>query len=152
MRYQIIPANQAHVEAMLPFVRQADRDEVLASAGKPIESLLGECVRTSVSAWVGLVDGEPICLFGLASPSLLSDTGIPWMIGTDGIDQYSKAFLRRSLWVVAMWRSDYPVLRNWVDVRNKTAIRWLRWLGFTLNEPEPYGVAGLPFHPFEMRN
>ena len=44
----------------------------------------------------------------------------------------------------------HPVLRNVVDARNTVSIRWLEWLGFTLGTPQPMGVCGLPFIPFEM--
>ena len=43
------------------------------------------------------------------------------------------------------------MLLNFVDNRNIKAQNWLRWLGFTLEEPEPHGVAGLPFRRFWMR-
>ena len=48
------------------------------------------------------------------------------------------------------WRQEFPYMFNYVDVRHKEAIRWLKWLGFTLNEPTPYGPFGLPFHKFHM--
>ena len=47
--------------------------------------------------------------------------------------------------------ATYPLLRNYVDERNTMAIRWLEWLGFEILPVEPFGVEGLPFHPFEMR-
>ena len=45
----------------------------------------------------------------------------------------------------------YTWLVNWVDDRNTCAIRWLKWMGFTIHEPEPYGVANLPFRRFDMK-
>ena len=57
-RYQIVPATQEHVTAMLPHVRQADRDEVLASSGLPMDQVLGKCVSLSEMAWAGLVDDQ----------------------------------------------------------------------------------------------
>jgi len=47
--------------------------------------------------------------------------------------------------------AGYSHLENWVDARNTKAINWLRWLGFTVHDPVPFGVAGLPFHRFDMR-
>jgi len=45
----------------------------------------------------------------------------------------------------------FSLLYNYVDARNVKSIKWLRWLGFQLDEPAPYGVRGLPFHRFELR-
>ena len=44
----------------------------------------------------------------------------------------------------------YRVLTNYADARNTTAIRWLRWLGFNILPAIPFGLDGLPFHPFEL--
>ena len=149
--YQIVPASAVHIESMLPFVRQADIEEVKASSGKDMRTALLDALRYSDHAWAGIIDGEVACIFGVGSLSILSDVGVPWLIGTDAINRHSRAFLRRNLWVVALMRERYPVLRNWVDARNTAAIRWLKWLGFTLGDPAPWGAAQLPFHPFEMR-
>ena len=45
----------------------------------------------------------------------------------------------------------YDRLENRVDARNVPAIRYLRWLGFTLWPVMPWGHAGLPFYPFTIR-
>jgi hypothetical protein len=45
----------------------------------------------------------------------------------------------------------FPEMRNYVDARHARSIRWLKWLGFTIEEARPMGFAGLPFHPFGMR-
>lgn len=103
-------------------------------------------------AWVGVVDGEPVCVFGVARGSLLSGEGWPWMIGTDRLPFRGRAFLEGSREVVAEMRRRFPVLRNFVDERNYRAVRWLKWLGFTIMEAEPHGPFGLSFHPFEMRS
>lgn len=102
-------------------------------------------------AWVGLVDGEPVCVFGVAQASILSAEGMPWMVGTMRLPFLKRSFVAGSREVVAEMHRRFPVLRNFVDARNSHAIRWLKWLGFTIMEAEPHGPFGLPFHPFEMR-
>jgi hypothetical protein len=149
--YAIVPATQEHVTQMLPHVRQADRNEVMASAGRTIEDLLGRSVAQAELAWAGLVNDDVACIFGVTGASLISETGFPWMIGTDLIDKHAKAFLRRNRPIVAAMLARYPYLKNYVDVRNIKAIEWLRWLGFTLLSAEPFGVYRMPFHPFELK-
>lgn len=149
--YAIVPATQDHVAQMLPNVRQADRDEVMASSGQRVEEILGRCVRRAEMAWSGMVDDEVACIFGVEGASLLSETGYPWMIGTDLIERHAKPFLRRNRKMVGVMLERYPYLINYVDARNTKAIEWLRWLGFAILPAEPYGYARLPFHPFEMK-
>jgi hypothetical protein len=52
--------------------------------------------------------------------------------------------------MLARMRAAYPQLENHVDARNRRALRWLGWLGFTIEAPAPWGVEGRPFHRFWM--
>lgn len=148
---EIAPVEAEHIVAVAAAMRPADRDEVWASSrSEPVDALL-RSVLASTDACVGLMDGEPACLFGVAPLSLLSGRGSPWMLGTDLVDRNPVPFLRRCRPVVARWLSVYPTLENHVDARNVVAQRWLRWLGFTLEEARPHGPDGMLFHPFHLR-
>lgn len=149
--YAIVPAAQEHVEQMLPYVRQADRHEVMASSGRAVEDLLGRSVAQAEMAWAGLVNDKVACIFGVTGASLLSETGFPWMIGTHLVESHAKAFLRRNRPIVAQMLARYPYLKNYVDVRNSKAIEWLRWLGFVILPAEPFGMYRMLFHPFELK-
>lgn len=146
----IIPATEAHALELAPVVREADRIEIEAAAGiSPLEALRISLTR-STEAWAGTVDDRVACMFGVGPLSLLGGEGCPWLIGGELVGQHAVAFLRRNKAMVVGWSKIFPVMRNAVDVRNTVAIRWLRWLGFTILPPVPYGVQRLPFHPFEM--
>lgn len=150
MKVEIVPAEAEHITAIAPKVREADRQELWATACmKPIDALICS-YAVSKLAWTGLVDGEPVCMFGVAPASLLTSTGRPWMIGTDLIDRYSTTFLRRCKGRVREMLRYYQSLENYVDLRNERAIRWLDWLGFEFEGPYPYGVLKLPFMRFTM--
>ena len=130
-------------------MRAADRQEVWASSHALPDAATMESFRRSLECWTGVVDGEPICIFGVAPVSLVTGYAAPWMLGTDQLERNAVKFLRGSKEVVAGWKRDYRHLFNYVDARNKTSIRWLKWLGFELEEPAPYGAEKLPFHRFE---
>lgn len=144
----VIPATVEHARALAPHMRVADAAEVWASGRlSPLEAL-ERSLALSPLAWTGRVDGEPACLFGAASASLLGGDGVPWLLGSDLIEQYQSAFLRRNRGYIRQMQAVFPVLRNMVDARNEVSIRWLRWLGFTIEPAVPFGPFGLPFHPF----
>lgn len=132
-------------------LRDADRAEVLALTGRDPTQVLRESVMDSAMAWAGCVDGLPACLFGVVPVSLAGVTGTPWLLGTDVVLGYSRAFLRRNKEYVGQMLAAFPILRNVVDARNEVSIQWLKWLGFKIDPAMPMGVDGLPFHPFEMR-
>jgi len=149
--YLIVPAEAGHVVAMAPHVRQADVDEVYAATGMEIGPALEQSWRLSTHAWAGLIDGEVACIFGVTPYNLLGGRGIPWMLGTDLVERHALAFLRRSRWCVSTMLRLYNHLENYVDVRNEKSVAWLRWLGFQMDEPAPYGKFRMPFMRFEMR-
>lgn len=151
MRVEVVPATLEHVADLAPRVRAADAAEIWAAARLTPEAALALGVRVSTGAWVGLVDGEVVCMFGVSPRSLIGGTGVPWMLGSDLIERHQMTFLRRCRPVVAWMRELYPVLANHVDDRNEAAKRWLRWLGFELADPAPHGPDRLPFRRFEMR-
>ncbi len=149
---EVVPALAEHIPAIAAAMRAADRQEVAAASGRSPGAALHCSLRVSIEAWTGLIDGRPVCMFGLGCPSLLGGVGVPWLLGTDQLKRHQMAFLRRNRAVVARWAARYPRLINFVDARNLTSIRWLRWLGFVIDPARPYGLAGLPFHPFVLRS
>lgn len=147
---QIVPATAEHIEAMLPYVRQADVNEFLATNGWGPRRVLETGLRTSTFCCAGLVNGEVVTIFGVAPASMIGGSGIPWLVGTDALEKYQRTFLRRCGKVVNAMLTVYPYLENYIDARNHVARAWLNWLGFTIEEPKPYGIQRLPFHRFHM--
>ncbi|TCD18172.1 hypothetical protein E0D81_12685 [Lelliottia amnigena] len=150
LNVQIIPATQAHIEEILPNVRQADIAEFMAINGWDARRVLETGLKTSTFSAAGLINGKVVTIFGVAPKSMVGGAGIPWLVGTDALEKYQRTFLRRCGKVVNAMLTVYPYLENYVDARNRTARVWLHWLGFKIEEPKPFGVHGLPFHRFHM--
>ena len=145
------PVTQAHVQHVAEHMRQADIDEVIAWSGSsPLYSLQRGVSWSKASATV-IIDGEIAAIMGVASFGLLSDEGSPWLLGTDVMTEKKRAVLKESPTVVKLMLSICPELENWVHADNKVSVRWLRWLGFTVEVAEPRGVNGELFHRFHMR-
>lgn len=151
MPVEIVPATAEHIAWIAPRLRPADREEIAASTVLPPLSALAVSLAGSDQAFTALQDGEPVVVGGVGTVSLLPRTGMPWLLATPAIEEMRVEFLRGTREQVRRIGAGYALLRNHVDARNALSIRWLRWLGFTLHDPVPFGPAGLPFHPFEMR-
>lgn len=150
-RYEIVPATIKHAKQMAPRLRDSDIEEIWAAGMLLPEQALRSGVACSTHCWTGTVDGEPACMFGVVPASMMSGIGVPWMLGTDLVEEHATAFLRRNKRYVKHMLTAYNHLVNYVDDRNVKAIAWLKWLGFTMSEPQPFGALGLPFRRFEMR-
>lgn len=151
VRARIVPAEWAHIPAIVAGVRQADIDELWASSFSTVEGAIERGLRASTAAWTVLYDGAPVTIAGVAPLSILGAVGVPWLVGTAAVERAPVPFLRASRGYVPRMLGLYHHLVNYVDNRNTTAIRYLRWLGFQMGEPTPHGVLGLPFRRFEMR-
>lgn len=146
----IEPATIAHAESIAANARAADVQEFLAMSGdSPIE-VLQRALQRDHQAVCGLVDGVPVTMWGCASGAIAGGVGLPWMVGSKHLDRHALYFLYHCRDHVATMRDRFGFLCNWVDARNVRAVQWLRWLGFTLETPQPAGIAGLPFHKFWM--
>lgn len=147
---RVVPASAAHVRTIARRMRQADRDEVFAASGRSPVSALTFSLRKSSHAWTAIIDGVPEVMFGVGDLNVLAGVGAPWLLGTDAVERHYVAFLRRSVGFRDQLLRRYAVLKNYVDVRNRASIRWLRWLGFTLSDPVEF--RGHEFRLFELRS
>ena len=146
-------ATQAQALEMAPRMRLDDQLEVWASSGTtPLEALM-RSINSPGEHWAALDDGKVVAMFGISQRSLLGakDVGVPWMLGGDGLENNTKVLLRLSRDFIKEASRQFEVLCNYVDARYTAAIRWLEWLGFTMERAKPYGFEGLPFHRFELR-
>lgn len=98
-----------------------------------------ECMRLGQSlseAQTLFIAGEPAGMFGLMD---FGSFDVLWGVFTTVIDRHPLAFLRFTReWMNARSKP----IANYVDLRNMQAVRWFKWLGFTLSKPVPYGVHG----------
>jgi hypothetical protein len=138
------------VDYLLEHMREADRLEVTSAAGADLREVLETSIAWSPFCWAAELEGRLISIWGFVPESMLGDTAIPWMLGTDDISRIPGALTRIAKGHIAQVRETYPLLVNHVDVRNTASWRWLKRLGFTLREPAPFGLEGLPFYRFDM--
>ena len=89
---------------------------------------------------VAVVSGRPAAVFGV-SPSSEADTGLPWMLATDYIRQIPRGVIIKSRDEVGRMQQKYGMLKNLVHRDNAISMKWLEWLGFTIDRT-PIGPGG----------
>jgi hypothetical protein len=130
-------------------MRQSDINEIwAANAMLPTQAIV-ESLKGSAVARTWLIHGLPAAMGGI-KPWPTEDQGLIWFLATNEIMRHKFKFIVESRKEFIERRSGFPYLHNWIDVRDKQAIRWLGWLGFHVEQPKPYGVFGKPFHYFWM--
>ena len=123
--------------------------EVWASGRLTPEEALHKSLAASQDAWCCEYQGVPALMWGVSRKGcILSDVGLPWLLGTDAIRAVQREFLRQSRsWVRRMHR-DFERLENHVHAANKLSIRWLRWCGFVVEDKTPLLLNGEAFYKF----
>ncbi|MFH7275380.1 hypothetical protein, partial [Klebsiella pneumoniae] len=112
------------------------------------EEVITRAMKSASVAAAGMINGQVVTIFGISPASIITGRGIPWLVSTDHIEHQPLTFLRHCRPVLRDMSRGYRVLENYVDARNHAAKSWLHWMGFTLADPEPYGLKGMPFHHF----
>lgn len=147
---EFVKPDQWMVEAIAADMRQADSDEVWASDHHtPIEALMFGWQHSDHVAIV-MCEGEPLVMIGLVKKDILTGSGIVWLLGSNAALKYKREFFTCTAPVIEEMLTICPRLCNMVHSKNKDSIRWLKWLGFTIEDPIPHGPEGEYFHRFHL--
>lgn len=131
-------------------LRRTDVEEIWASHTLTSWEALHESIVNATMALSITNHGSVVGVFGIRAESILGKKATIWFLASDDLDKIKYRFLRHSKGFVGMFLCFYPYLFNYVDVRNKPSIDWLRFCGATIEEPKPYGDMRLPFHYFHF--
>lgn len=143
--YETVPASVAHIPDLVRDARQADIEECWAAGAIPFSTALEFSIAVSEWSKTWLVNGVPAAMGGICVG------GLVWILGTNLVDRHARAFLAQTNKEFLDVKAMHPILFNFVDVRNRRAVRWIKWLGFEMQGPIPYGPFKKPFYRFEWR-
>ena len=113
----------------------------IADATAMLRDALPLCSWAEDARW----DGRSIAIYGVRPHN---EAGVPWMLTTMHMEHAERAAVARaSVRAVRRMQSEHALLVNWVHAENERAIRFIRWLGFKVNEiPAGNGGQFRKFH------
>ena len=146
----IKPLEDGDIEKMKQTIRDIDRLEVKAMLGENLDNALHITAQISFRAKAGYYEDALVAIWGIGSRTPLSREGNPWLLATTEMDrpEVRKAFLKHCREEFDALVDGYHYCWNYVHARNRTAIRWLKWLGFEFMNDETL-VDGEPFRFFK---
>ena len=149
MEYEVRTCTAKDIKALRGKLREEDKTELRRMYGLE-EPHLGviNAYRRSTETYVGLIDGEVAVVWGVWAPGVFSDNAYAWLLGTEVIERSPVIVARHTRRELRKLMRRYPYLENWVDNDNTFSKKWLQWLGFTIEKPEPMGCSGELFCHF----
>tara|TARA_Y100000310_G_C20533794_1_gene739826 strand:- start:63 stop:524 length:462 start_codon:yes stop_codon:yes gene_type:complete len=149
--YKFVPATQEHVQPLIDDISPDIAEEMLQLKDLPLEESVSRCISRSDEAWTALYNGEVVCIFGIRRKSLLSDTAYPWLLSTNLVNEHKRNLLKGAKISVNKWMGMNELLENFIPAGLPKLIRFVSWLGFTVEEAKPIGQNGKLLHRIEMR-
>jgi hypothetical protein len=133
--YKIEPISPAHAAYVANRLRSVDRAECEATHGS-VDAAIEDSIKRSHICWTWLIDGEPAVIGGVCIESVAGAIGLPWMLTTPAIENHKIAFARMTKrFHEAVTRELGLELLAFIDVRDKSYLNWVKWLGMKIDEP-----------------
>jgi hypothetical protein len=127
-------------------LRSDDKTEVWLShhiAGD--EAVFESWLSSEICRCIVTSDGEPVGVTGVCGDRI-------WLLGTEGLTATRSRRLQLCIegrgWVEHCLKHVGGPIGNDVYAKNRMSIRWLRHLGFEVEEPRPIGLSGALFCRF----
>jgi hypothetical protein len=147
-RYKVVPGERWHVWDLAHSLRQGELDEIAAQGLGPY-TCLSRTFRGSLWAETAFIDGKVAAMWGLGG-NAFDNFGIPWLMTTALVEKLPVAVVKEAKKATQKMLDLRPVLSNHVLASYRGACRLLEVIGFTLDEPKPYGPKGTMFRRFHM--
>ena len=99
------------------------------------EETMNKCIMLSETLWIGTVDGELACMWGVVPPTLMSSQAYLWLHTTPLVQEHQFAFVRHSQRAIEELLKEYELILGDCLVGADQSIRWLKWLGAQFLDP-----------------
>lgn len=121
--------NEKDLLSVINNLRKEDEEEMLEEFGSSWQNvLLSECMNNDIYIIVNSYH-RAVGLFGIKPHDNYAEI---CLLCTDKLKDDAISFLRQAKKYVCRWLIIYKRLENYVHKNNKSAIFWLKWLGFTV--------------------
>ena len=132
MKYAVREANGLDAIRILENLREEEKREI-RKTGAEVTSAVLRSFAYSDGSFVLTEDDKAIMMFGVYAPLV----GVPqvWALGTPACNNCKKLMVRWGRSVTNALLQQYGRLENWCDCDFKASLRWLRLIGFTVDDP-----------------
>lgn len=132
-------------EATIEDARLALERSAFAKHEGSLPAVVGYMTMSDKS-YVGLADGQIVCIWGVLRHSLLSDRGYLWLVVTEKAEEHKFLLIRYSQRIIESLFKSFRVLTGECLVGDWRARKWMTLLGATFGPVEgktiPFQIEG----------
>lgn len=142
-----VVATAQHAKQLAPFLRQHDKDELIACGfDTPEKALMKGLEIDDVTLTALDAQGVPFAMLGVGrAPNM----NYIWLLGSEGVRDNWLTFGKASKQLLPYLIKRYGVVSNYVLAEYTTSIKWLKWLGAEFEET-PIKFSGHDFYKFNL--
>lgn len=138
-RLSLVEGRLDHARMIADSLRMFDARECYIHGSTPLEALTEPFTIPNSTTYSIRHDDTVIAMCGTVPVEI--DTARVWMLGTGGINQNAKSFLRGCKKVINILQSNYLNIENFVPIDHHDTIMWLSWCGFVF-DGQSYEING----------
>ncbi len=147
---EIIETTKEHVEYLANNLRKLDEKELFYMRGKNAKEELRISVEYSIWTKSVLYNDECIAIFGFAKHNANDSKGVPWLLASDKLQKLSIRIARLCPFYINKMLEDAQYLENYILSEHTHSIKWLKWLGFSFDEPQEFGIFNKQYRRFYL--
>lgn len=148
---ELRPLTEDAIDYVLENLSKADRVELEAlGMSEPRAVFVAAAQGAPVSGAI-YSNGKPIAIYGANPHHDDPKTGIAWMVTTEEFGRSGAAGAVTTRRILTQMQAKFARLTNCVHAEHRRAIRWLKWLGFTVKQDAPIGPDGA-FYEFLLES
>jgi hypothetical protein len=112
-------------------LREIDIEEIRAMHGDiSVSEIVFNSYVVSRKCWTLLRNNKPVFVFGVADSIDNKKIGDVWLLGTDEMEKIKIKILKISKPYINEMLKGYSMIQNYVAIKNRISIKWLKWCGF----------------------
>lgn len=135
----LVKATIDHARMISDSLRMYDARECLIYGLTPLEALLEPFTVYGNKTYAIKLDETVLALCGTVP--IEDNAGRVWMLGTGGINNNYRLFLRGCKQAIDILQGEYDTIENFVPEDHTDTIMWLSWCGFVF-DAQKYNIHG----------
>ena len=147
---EVADATNEHCKFIAENMRQQDLREITASIPLTAIEIVEVSIKASKEPKTLLLDGDPAVVGGIGSISFADPRhGVPWLLSTAAVQKHPLVFIKQIKRYFNTQRHLYDLLENYVHEDNDVSIRFIRAMGYELEDKaKPFGWKRENFYRF----